>query len=399
VGSLAVVGTHVAFWTGTALRGTWSGVASRLDTGVAIFFVLSGFLLFRQFAFAKAQGAPVPGAGGYLLRRAVRILPAYYVAVAVALLILPRLTTPEGAPVTGSDWLHYLTFTQNYGRNWSRPGLTQTWSLATEAAFYLLLPILAKICLTGRWRPVRALVLSAAVGTLVTGAWLVGMALGVVDDSRQETWLPTYAIWFSAGMALAVIHVALRTGTAPHWFRAVDGIGAAPGSCWALALALMVIAGTPVAGPRGVAVSSAGQIATRVLLQATIAVALLIAAAFGPRTRTKALLQTRPARWLGDVSYGLFLWHLMVLEVFYARTGRPEFTGDPITTFVVVAGLGLVLATASYYLMERPLLRLGHRSRRGRLQRMQDRAQPQPADRDEAERLGAERRVGAVAEG
>src|SRR4051812_26100870 len=78
VGAAAVVGVHVGFNTGAVYQGVWGGVLARLDVGVAIFFVLSGFLLFRPFALARATGARRPGTGRYLWRRALRILPAYW---------------------------------------------------------------------------------------------------------------------------------------------------------------------------------------------------------------------------------------------------------------------------------------------------------------------------------
>src|SRR5262245_53000239 len=142
LGSIAVVGTHVGFWTGASLSGTWGGVLTRLNAGVAVFFVLSGFLLFRPFVLARAHGGVAPSVATYLRRRALRILPAYWVCVAVCLTVLP-----QSVAVSGGEWLRYLTLTQIYVPNWGRPGLTQTWSLATEAAFYVLLPLLAALAL------------------------------------------------------------------------------------------------------------------------------------------------------------------------------------------------------------------------------------------------------------
>ena len=77
VGAAAVIGTHVGFSTGAISRFEWGGLLARLDVGVAIFFVLSGFLLFRPFAAAVATGADRPSVRRYLWRRALRILPAY----------------------------------------------------------------------------------------------------------------------------------------------------------------------------------------------------------------------------------------------------------------------------------------------------------------------------------
>src|SRR5436190_14296516 len=78
IGAIGVLAYHVAFNTGLSTHGTWNGVLARLDVGVALFFVLSGFLLFRPYALAAATGGTRPSTPRYLWRRAVRILPAYW---------------------------------------------------------------------------------------------------------------------------------------------------------------------------------------------------------------------------------------------------------------------------------------------------------------------------------
>src|SRR5258707_277830 len=79
--------------------------------------------------------------------------------------------------------------------------------------------------------------------------WIAAVAVGPLRVPRQETWLPTYAVWFAAGMTLAVIQVALVTSTAPRRWHVVHRLGAAPGACVVLAGACLVIATTPIAGP------------------------------------------------------------------------------------------------------------------------------------------------------
>jgi peptidoglycan/LPS O-acetylase OafA/YrhL len=259
--------------------------------------------------------------------------------------------------VTGSDWAGYFTLTQIYQADWGRPGLTQTWSLATEAAFYLLLPLIGSLVLRGRWRPVRAALLTGVGGVIISFGWIAGMASGgPLHVTRQETWLPTYAIWFAAGMTLAVVRVALATSTAPNGWQIVHRLGAAPGACLVLAGACLAIATTPLAGPRDLNPATAGQLGVRVALYLVIAVVLVIAAGFGPPNRTKRALGGGPARWLGSVSYGLFLWHLPVLEAVYFFGDRPLFTGDFIDILTIVLAGGLLLATVSWYAVERPLL-------------------------------------------
>jgi peptidoglycan/LPS O-acetylase OafA/YrhL len=316
--------------------------------------VLSGFLLYRPWAHARATARELPGARTYLWRRALRILPAYWVTVIVCLLVIPR-----NDDATAGDWLRHLTLTQIYDQYGLKHALGHTWSLATEVVFYALLPVAAALALRGRrraGRPLRILASSAAI----TAVWVVLMGTGVLSLSWHTTWLPSYALWFGAGMALASVHVSLRNDYLPRW-RFLDDLGRAPLACWAAAVAVLGIATTPIAGPRNLQEPTGAEFGIKILLYTVFAVLVLLPIAFGPETRTKAALGSGAARWLGTVSYGLFLWHPFVLEMIYVVSGRAEFTGDFLATFVLTVAGGLLLAALSYYFVERPFLRLGHR--------------------------------------
>ena len=132
--AVGVVVTHVAFQTGHT-----GGVAGRLfgrfDLAVAVFFALSGFLLWRGHAAAARGLRPIPATGHYVRSRLVRIMPAYLVAVVVILCLLPD------AKADFTVWLANLSLTQIYVPLTLTAGLTQMWSLAVEVNFYLALPV------------------------------------------------------------------------------------------------------------------------------------------------------------------------------------------------------------------------------------------------------------------
>jgi peptidoglycan/LPS O-acetylase OafA/YrhL len=352
VGAFAVVAHHVGFATGLNMGSTFvGGVLARLDIGVAIFFVLSGFLLFRPWAHAHATHSRRPATGRYLWRRAVRVLPAYWLMVAASLLWLP-----SDMPASLGDWLRHLGLVQIYEELGLRNGLGHTWSLATEVAFYLVLPLLAALALRGRrvtGLPVPLLV----TGVLVMLVWAWLLDEGVLSETMHTMWLPSYGAWFGAGMALAAAHVSLRNG-GTRW-RFLNDLGAAPLACWAVAVALLGVASTPVAGPRDLGALTAREFAVKMLLYTVIAVLVLLPVAFGPATRTKSVFASGTARWLGTVSYGLFLWHPFVLEWVTELDGSPDFSGNWFTTYAWTIAIGLLVAAASYYLVERPLLRWG----------------------------------------
>jgi peptidoglycan/LPS O-acetylase OafA/YrhL len=353
VGAVGVLAYHVGFDTGISLHGTWNGLLARLDLGVAVFFVLSGFLLFRPFAHARATGAERPGTGRYLWRRALRILPAYWLAVVVCLTVLP-LNSGAG----WVEWTHSLTLTQIYVPDQLHHGLTQTWSLATEMAFYLVLPLAAIVALGRRWRPGRT-VLICLLSIVITAGWIT--TLGFIGTKMYTMWLPSYAFWFGVGMAFAAVHVALATGTAPPRWRLVDDLAAAPLACWGLALGLLAIVSTPLAGPRDLAAPTALEFATKNLMFVMIASLILLPLAFGPDNRIKAAFSGDLARWLGAISYGIFLWHPFVIDATFLVTGWPEFSGGYLRLLIVALVGAIVLASLSYYAMELPLQRWGVR--------------------------------------
>src|SRR6476620_6181186 len=95
---------------GAVQPATLAGSAmTRLNAGVAVFFVLSGFLLYRPFVAARLAGAPAPGVGRYLRRRLLRIVPAYYLAAVLGALFLG-----VGGVLT-HDWWSHAAFIQAYG--------------------------------------------------------------------------------------------------------------------------------------------------------------------------------------------------------------------------------------------------------------------------------------------
>lgn len=142
--ALAVTVSLVGAVSGYTLTGSPEAAAvSRCDVGIALFFCLSGFLLFRPWAAAALGVGQPPRLTAYLSRRAVRILPAYWAVVIVALIVVDRQHARSG-----SAWAPYVLLFQDYDRHpwWTgtgAPGLEQLWTVPVQASFYLLLPVLA----------------------------------------------------------------------------------------------------------------------------------------------------------------------------------------------------------------------------------------------------------------
>jgi peptidoglycan/LPS O-acetylase OafA/YrhL len=353
----AVLVTHVAFQTGTTLDGPFAGTLARMDVGVALFFALSGFLLFLPYARRRLAGGEPPSARAYFWRRGLRILPAYWLAVVVCFVVLP-----SNADVTAADWLRHVLLLQVYEPGALRPGLTQTWSLATEVAFYLALPLLATVVL-GRKSTARGLrrpliVLGGLV--VVDALWLLGVR--VVDPEGilpAGAWLPGNIGWFAVGMTLALLRAAFehRRHRSARW---VLEIASAPGTCWLLAAVLLAIASTPVAGPRILLPTTGWEMVWKFLLYAGVAFFLLLPLTLVDTTASRWAnsLSVRPLAWLGRLSYSVFLWHVPVLELVYRVTDVELFQGGFWTVLGKTVAATFVLAAVSYLVVERPPMRL-----------------------------------------
>ena len=355
LGAACVVATHVGFYTGRTLHGPFAATIGRLDAGVALFFVLTGFLLFRPYVVAAQHDRPRPATRTYLRRRALRILPAYWIVVLVCMATLPRL----GATSPVSDLVHHLTLTQIYGLGIQHTGLTQAWSLCVELSFYLLLPWLARLVLLRRGRVWTYGVLGALA--VFGAAWTPFLtATNALDVRIAGQWLPGFLDWFVAGMLLALVQVHGRS--APAWARRLHDVARSPGTCWAAALAIFAIATSPLAGPASIRgdidAPTPSSVLLKNLLYLVAATLFVLPLVLGPQDEgvVRRVLSGRTGRFLGEISYGVFQWHLAVLEGYTRVRHQPLFTGSWVLTFLLVWGLTLPVAWASYRFVERPLM-------------------------------------------
>ena len=363
--ALMVLTTHVAFNTGEIFRPALGPLLGRMDFGVTLFFLLSGFLLYRPWARSAMQATPGPRLGVYALRRAARILPAYWVMVAFTLLLLPEIQ-----PVVWQAWPVHLGLLHIYVPGFTLEGLTQTWSLATEVAFYVLLPVFAWVAgrrhrgdpgRSARWQ-LGTLAAMVAISWTFTVVRVVGL-LG--QDTIVGYWLPGFLDWFALGMAAAVIQVRLSTSThPPAWMTTVRDIAAAPGPCLAIAAALFVIAATPIAGPLTFAAAEPWALVVKHLLYGAIAAFLLLPGFLGPQDSDSPwarFLRHPLVVYLGVISYGIFLWHLVLLRLIANGLGFTPFTGGFWILWPATVAASVVIASVSWFALERPLQRLTHR--------------------------------------
>jgi peptidoglycan/LPS O-acetylase OafA/YrhL len=349
---LAVLTFHVCLVSG-ALRGRVVGDAAGVlgAQGPILFFAISGFLLYRPWV------ASSPGIGRYARRRALRILPAYWLALTV-LAIFPGI-----AGVFTGDWWRYYGFLQLYSQDTVSHGIPVAWTLCVEVTFYIALPLWAltvgRLALRGQ---LVALALLALAGAAVQVA---ALRLDVSHLLAQS--LVGQCTWMALGMALAIASVA----PPPRLAAAVRDHA---GLCWAgaatafVGLALLRDHGGGLLGiiraldtrqpyPRALA---------DVALSAALTALVLVPAVFAGRGLPHRVLAAAPLAWLGLVSYGVFLWHLTIAEWLALPAAPGQFRADglglashlsTLPLFALTLAASCAVAAASYYLVELPFLR------------------------------------------
>lgn len=330
VAALLVVLTHAAYTTGKYPQGYLGLVYSRMEIGVPIFFVLSGFLLFSPWVNRAVDRRPAPSVRRYAWHRVRRIMPAYVVTVLAAYLVYHFRTAGPNPGHTWEGLFRNLTLTQIYTDHYMfaflHQGLTQMWSLAVEVAFYAVLPALAYLLLVvlcrRQWRPGLLLMgLAALAAVSPAWMWLVHTSTWLPDGARL--WLPGYLAWFVGGMLLAVLQPM--------------GVRAYALACVPLAVVCFFIVATPIAGEPTTSPAELREALAKTAFYAVIATLVVAPLALTGRREAaddrpglySRFMASRPMVFLGEISYEIFLIHLITMELVMVEVVRyPIYTGS-----------------------------------------------------------------------
>lgn len=371
IAALAVLLAHTAFLSGAIFAARYRVLLFHLNVGVSVFFVISGFLLYRPFVAARRAEIPAARLGDYAVRRAFRIFPAYWFALTV-LAITPGLF----GVFTGNWWVYYGLLqiypiydlgadciTQAQGC-----GLAQAWSLAVEFSFYAFLPLFAALMrrLT-RWRG-RAQWVREAVVLGALGVLSLTLQVWVVEGHPTIQWMNStilaYFAWFAMGMGLALVSVEFADREDSSRFaRLVTRWPLLP---WLGAVFLYVFLSLWLPNTADVTAFTLIQHIAQQILFGAIGLLLLLPAVFGGARGglPRRILGNRALLWLGQVSYGVFLWHLSIAFAL-VDLGVLSLPGS---RFVNLSILTLLLSAAaaalSYYLIESPLMKIVNRRTR-----------------------------------
>ena len=336
--ALGVLTLHVWMFTvagGHERREAVSLVIGELRLGVVLFFVLSGFLLAGPWVASALDERPAPRLGRFAVRRAARIAPGYWVAMLGSFWLLSG--TGHDYEVSAGQLPLFAAFGQNYVGAAAGKLDPPMWSLVVEVSFYAVLPLAGWLLA----RAARRGWMVVACGGLVTvglGWSAAGAALSWPDTAMST--LPTFLPVFACGMAAAALAHRRAPSRAAWWALLLAGAAMIAADAW------WHHQGTGVTG--------------HVVrdLPAAVGFAAVVAAV---AARPPAALACAPMRGLGTISYGLYLWHLPVLlwlrfEGLLPRTG---FLGP----WIEVAALSVLVAIASWVLVERPVIQAAGRWR------------------------------------
>jgi peptidoglycan/LPS O-acetylase OafA/YrhL len=334
--------------------------------GVSMFFVLSGYLLARPFWLALDRGEAMPSLNVYAMRRAARILPGFWLALVVSAALGTML---DGVPLDGehilrfvsgfllvSDW-HWLTLfpVDNNG---------PLWSIGFEVTAYVLLPFCLAALFALHLRGSAALLAWAVIlGLVLVLHWLAVLWAPIDEVGRgwqhgliggAKAWMPRFnPIGFFAIFALGALAAGLQVRLADmrHWVFDLLGILAL-----LAAIAVMVShIGGPTEGYGFLGIPYGYP-----LMPLAVGLALL---ALPSSLLAGRLLDNPVARFIANISFGIYVWHFLVIGLI-ADYLPPAFqTWNPggwtiwLWSSALAIALSLAAGTLSFYLLERPVVR------------------------------------------
>lgn len=362
---LAVFGVH--FQQHTGVGGTWwiFDVARLLEngnTGVAVFFVLSGFLLSLGYWSGQEQRRDTSRTlRTYATRRLARIVPAYFLCLTVLVLVHGHWTTPKQCADTA---LHYL-FLHNY-TEFSFYSISEPfWTIAIQAQFYMIFPVLLLLLrpLGARGNAAFVVLLGMCAGCFVIHHWVMTQATGAGDWPVDPQLVSQGGTVLSHSVLAHLPHFLL--GVLAGGVFSACGTSAHSPSPWAAAGCEFVFwtAGAIVIAVLATPLDDAIQLPHgryHFPIVPLLIAAMIVCASLAKPDR--GLLNSRPLAALGTISYGVYVYHLPCQNttVKIMRGLGLEANSHWMIFGLTSLAMAVLVATVSYHVLERPVLRATH---------------------------------------
>jgi peptidoglycan/LPS O-acetylase OafA/YrhL len=387
----------IQLWTPQSIPAVLSAIAFAGDTGVTLFFILSGFLLFLPYAKALLfDEAAWPSAKQFYLRRALRILPVYYISLILMVIIFH----PDYFQVVHlREWVFFLTMFMDSSATTYKQVNGPFWTLAVEWQFYLILPWLA---LGISWLVRRAsslrsrvILLMVCLGGVATWGILTRFLGVYLTDYPGATVILPWSVMqyilpfiygptttglhgkfledFATGMLISSLFILAQRLSREHSFHRIMR-QCAPwffvcGITWLTIMAMWKFnTGYPHTwsffDPLNGTYNVIGEFGF------ALGYGLCVTAVLFGQDWLKRPFEWTPLRWIGVVSYGVYIWHLLLLESLTSHVvaNLPDMP-DQVFYGVYWLGLFTIVIPFSFLLfalIEKPGMQLGKRFRQAR---------------------------------
>lgn len=313
----------------------WARIASRGHVGVDVFFAISGFLICGRLLQELRESGTI-SLKNFYLRRCFRIFPAVWAYLAV----LAALTALGWISAKGWEFGSTLFFVRNYFPLYHQGTIfgtytAQFWSLAVEEHFYLLWPV-TMLLLGPSLKRIGWAALFAALAVFVWRSfdnvygWLT--PFGVDVHSKTDTRLDALFWGCLVAIVYPYIHAQLKESSIGRnlWIPVC------------LAVAAMVLLKNIPGGS---------------LIKSILFPAMILCTVISPKSPLGRFLEWQPLRWIGRLSYSIYIWQ----QLTEFPSAVPHSPIRVLQHFPYNIAVVFLLASASYYLVERPLTRFGRR--------------------------------------
>lgn len=322
-----VDGLRVIAMLGVLYVHLWNNHPLTEHVRVSLFFVVSGFLITHILERAKASGRPVHVLNFYI-RRALRLFPALILMVSVAYVF-------NADNIRNSFWWHALQLSNIYfsiNESFAPWVTAHLWSLNMLEQFYVVAPL-------------TILLLPRA------GSYLVLIGMLTISVFIRVNWSQFGISGWWPNLALSLDPIA--SGALAYLMSRNSEIAKVMRSRWALAISIAILV-SPWYLWSGFGASES----YRLMVQPALA-CIVVGAFHGYRGLLGSLLASGPARFLSKISYGVYIYHMMVWWLLAEM--MPDLYKKGPVSFLVVSAATFIVATISWYAFEQPIARLKSR--------------------------------------
>ncbi len=317
--------------------------------GVDLFFLLSGYLitgiLLDARRYIESGRSTVHSAWiDFYAKRVLRIFPLYYGVITILCVI-------GYAPVLDVIWWH-LTYTSNVGYSLfgiQYANLSHFWSLCVEEQFYLIIPMI--VLLLPPSRSFSVITITAICFFIIKT--IIAFILNDVPLLARMPFTNYEGIFFGASIAYA-IRLNSKANTVANLGRIMGLVGGIASVCFCYSYYQMRTFDSFSSGAVFNAYQSFSDLAFSLLFWPIM---MMIVTGRLPR-RVEATLSSRPLRYLGTISYGVYVYHFAMLPVWPRILGLLGIDSTGYLAFIAEVAITIMIASVSWYAIEKPILRL-----------------------------------------